>query len=350
MPEPPSAAIDIGVLALPRDQGTATAIHGYIAALLEWSALMGEGWLDICISEISVAALLSHERYPLPESLRQMLSASAVSEYDANTVSRMATRLIEMAPSLESRFAVRNALLDEPSLSPDPGKAGTESCLRPELERCLALLAIVRFARNGNGRNGPSLILRSAPAKAIECSCLVYEIEHSLDKPPALPEPPERFCGSVPVCDSFGGLLGRIDETEMLANATDDAALLLAVRIAVYKYDLESNGQAKWPSPTPLRIGPHFRQSCQRCCHDKGPAMPNKIMRVLVETARRQKLNTVHALRTDVKGSSPQRTRGQDKAWRRDIDRKIHLHYWECAQGVHELASVSFHDDFSIPE
>ena len=37
-------------------------------------------------------------------------------------------------------------------------------------------------------------------------------------------------------------------------------------------------------------------------------------------------------------------------AMRRDIDRKIHLHYWECAQGVHELASVSFHDDFSIPE
>jgi hypothetical protein len=42
--------------------------------------------------------------------------------------------------------------------------------------------------------------------------------------------------------------------------------------------------------------------------------------------------------------------RGRDKAQRRDIDYEFHLHYWECANGTIELASVVHHNDFSIPE
>jgi hypothetical protein len=42
--------------------------------------------------------------------------------------------------------------------------------------------------------------------------------------------------------------------------------------------------------------------------------------------------------------------RGSDKAQRRDIDYEFHLHYWEIANDVIELASVVHHNDFSIPE
>jgi hypothetical protein len=49
-------------------------------------------------------------------------------------------------------------------------------------------------------------------------------------------------------------------------------------------------------------------------------------------------------------GNEPQQKRGQDKAWRRDIDYEYHLHYWECDDGSVEFASVVTHNDFSIPE
>jgi hypothetical protein len=41
--------------------------------------------------------------------------------------------------------------------------------------------------------------------------------------------------------------------------------------------------------------------------------------------------------------------RDQDKAWRRDIDSKYRLHYWECADGTIEFASVGAHNMFVIP-
>jgi hypothetical protein len=63
-----------------------------------------------------------------------------------------------------------------------------------------------------------------------------------------------------------------------------------------------------------------------------------------------QNMAAVHGLRTGMGGDDPQRTRGKDKAQRRDIDYEFHLHYWECANGTIELASVVHHNDFSIPE
>lgn len=57
----------------------------------------------------------------------------------------------------------------------------------------------------------------------------------------------------------------------------------------------------------------------------------------------------VHALRTGTGGGDPPRMRGDDKAQRRDIDREFHLHYWDCDDETIELASVVYHNDFSIP-
>jgi hypothetical protein len=47
--------------------------------------------------------------------------------------------------------------------------------------------------------------------------------------------------------------------------------------------------------------------------------------------------------------NEPQLTRGGDTAWRRDIDRDLHLHYWELEAGGVELASVVDHNNFYIP-
>ena len=96
-------------------------------------------------------------------------------------------------------------------------------------------------------------------------------------------------------------------------------------------------------------IGSKFRELCQRACADQGGSVPRKILRSIMETITARNLVAVHALRTGRGGNDPQRSRGSDKAQRRDIDRDFHLHYWECADRSVELASVVHHNEFSIP-
>jgi hypothetical protein len=67
------------------------------------------------------------------------------------------------------------------------------------------------------------------------------------------------------------------------------------------------------------------------------------------ETVDQINLAATHALRRGPGGEEPQITREADTAWRRDIDRELHLHYWERADGSVELAAVVPHNVFDIP-
>lgn len=74
-----------------------------------------------------------------------------------------------------------------------------------------------------------------------------------------------------------------------------------------------------------------------------------KLFRAISETLFDEALADVHSIRVDSGGGSPQVRRGEDKAWRRDIDDEYHLHYWETEFGI-EFACVVVHNDMSIPK
>ncbi|HCF1401505.1 TPA: hypothetical protein NH837_005773, partial [Pseudomonas aeruginosa] len=164
-----------------------------------------------------------------------------------------------------------------------------------------------------------------------------------------LPCPPEFFEGDVLVCDDFRGLIDCLDESAILVGASDDLGIELAVRIALFKNEIAQGDSPDWGGVIVPAIGARFRELCQQVCADQGDSVPPKILRSIVETIKGHNLPAVHALRTGPGGNDPQRMRGSDKAQRRDIDREFHLHYWECADGTVELASVVYHNDFSIP-
>ena len=138
----------------------------------------------------------------------------------------------------------------------------------------------------------------------------------------------------------------------LLAGATDDRGIEFAIRVALFKKLVEGDGHPDWDEVTVPPVGGEFRESCQRICAAQGGAVPPKILRSVVHTLLGEDLQSAHALRLGERGSNPQRTRAADraKAWRRDIDKWLHLHYWERPDGTVELASVVYHDDFSIPE
>ncbi len=349
MDSQPSVTIDAGVLAVPHSTCTIDDAFQYVDTLLDWNTLLDEPWVAIYMSERASEALFEDGLYPLREQLREFFATHGIVEYDVNTVARIANQLLTITPSFETYYRFKDVLSENFATNPDVIKLTTHDGLQSDLARCITLIAVLR-KHCLQPLGGHSLILREAPKQVIQVKAQIHDIEHKRDDIPALPCPPEFFEGDVLVCDDFRGLINCLNESSILIGASDILGIELSFRIALFKQAIALGEEPDWGTTSIPRIGPKFRETCQHCCTDQNDSLPPKILRSIVETYRGQDLPAVHALRTGSGGQDPQRTRGSDKAQRRDIDREFHLHYWDCADGTIELASVVYHNDFSIPE
>src|SRR5258708_1185251 len=122
--------------------------------------------------------------------------------------------------------------------------------------------------------------------------------------------------------------------------------------MAVYKSRLDRGLDPDWDDAPAIRFGSRFVENAEQVCQANPDDLVPKLLRSIVETVEKLKMPAVHALRENPGGGAPQRERSADgaTAWRRDIDYEHHLHYWQCPDGVPELASMGPHNDFSIPE
>lgn len=344
-----SVTIDAGVLAVPHVNCTEDEAFRYVDRLLDWSKLLDESWIAIYMSERASESLFTDGLYPLRDQLRELFSAHDIVEYDVNTVARIANQLLAITPSFETYYRIKDVLSEQMETDPDVIRLTTHHDLQSDLARCITLIAVLR-KHCSQPLGGHSLILRETPKQVIQVRAHIHELEHSRDDIPALPCPPEFFEGDMLVCDDFRGLIDCLDESDILVGASENFGIELAIRIALFKNQISQGDSPDWSGVVVPAIGSKFRELCQQVCADQGSSVPAKILRSIVETVKRQNLPAVHVLRTGQGGNDPQRMRGSDKAQRRDIDREFHLHYWECADGTVELASVVYHNDFSIPE
>lgn len=344
----PSVTIDAGVLAVPPVDCSHDDAFQYVDTLLDWSKLLDEPWVAIYMSERASEILIDEELFPLRNHLREFFNRHGIVEYSPNDVATIVEKLLSLTPSFETYYRVKDLLSEHLETDPDVIRLSTHEGLQSDLARCITLIAVLR-KHCSQPLGGHSFILREAPKQVIKVRAHIHELEHSRDDIPALPCPPEFFEGDVLVCDDFRGLIDCLDESAILVGASDDLGIELAVRIALFKNAIEQGDSPDWGGVIVPAIGSKFRELCQQVCTNQGDSIPPKILRSIVETIKGHNLPAVHALRTGPGGNDPQRMRGSDKAQRRDIDREFHLHYWECAGEKIELASVVYHNDFSIP-
>ena len=345
----PCVTIDAGVLAAPHLTSNASDVYQYVETLLNWKLLLDEPWVAINMSEKAPVVLEKDGLYPVRDQLKKLFNAHGIVEYDVNTVARITDQLLRITPSFETYYRVKDVLPEQLETDPDVIRLITYNGLQSDLARCILLIAILR-KHCSQPPGGHSLILREAPRQVIQVRAQVQIIEHERDDIPTLPSPPEFFEGDVLACDNFQGLVECLDEAAILVGTSDNPGVELAIRIALFKDSIVQGDAPNWSSVMNLHIGAKFRDSCQQCCADRSNALPPKILRSIVETTRGRNLPSVHALRTGPGANASQRMRGTDKAQRRDIDQEFHLHYWDCTDGAIELASVVYHNDFSIPE
>ena len=348
-PDMPSVTIDAGVVAVPQPSCTDDEAYEYVRTLLDWSKLLDEPWIAIYMSERASEALIKDGLFPLRDQLRELFQTHGIIEYGVKDVATIVDRLLKITPFFETYYHLKDVLTDHLETEPDILKLTTFDGLQTDLARCVVLIAILR-KHCLQPLGGHSLILQKAPKKVIKVKAQVHCLEHERNDIPDLPSPPQIFEGDVLVCDDFRGLIECLDESAVLIGASDNLGIELAIRIAVFKNALIQGEEPDWGTILVPEIGTEFRETCQQCCTGKADFLPLKILRSIVETVRCDNMRAVHALRTGPGGNDPQLMRGDDKAWRRDIDNEFHLHYWECSDRIIELASVVYHNNFSIPK
>ncbi len=343
-----SLTIDVGVLAAPNAEKE--LVHQYVETLLEWKRLLDEPLVDIYMSEFAAEVLVEDGFYPLRPVLESLFKKCGIIEYDVNTIARLAESFLLLKHSFEETFKLSDVLATEVTMEPDLLSTVTSKNMASELARCIILTVILKkYCRHPV--NDHMLIIKDSirGASLVNAKALIHDLEHHRDDIESIPEPPAYLKGSVLVCDTFHALIKNLDEKVIWREADNDRKMSLVISIALYKLCLERGLEPQIENFRAFRFGNCFFASAKTCSQTNPDSLVGRIIRAIVETIDNTNLVDTHALRMGKGGNEPQHKRGQDKAWRRDIDYEYHLHYWECNDGSVEFASVVTHNDFSIP-
>jgi hypothetical protein len=340
--------ITAGAIALPQAASTSDDVHKYVKTLLKWSEFLKEPCISISMSEKASEVLVTENLYPMIDDLENFFKSHQILEYDANTVAAIVNNLIKKALSFEVCYKLKDVLTD--SLVTNPDIIGLTTCkgLKSDMARCVMLIAILR-EHCVMPPGGHVLILQEAPAeKLINISAQILEIEHERDDLHALPRHPKFFNGHVLVCDDFQGLIKCLNEATILRDATDLRSVEFAIKIALFKYQLDAGSELDWKHVLLPSINEEFVNTCMKWCEGRR-SLPTKILKAITEVILGINMSVGHPLKSGKSGSSPPLKRGNDSAQRRKITDYFRLHYWDCEDGSIELGSIVTHNDYSIP-
>jgi hypothetical protein len=346
-----SITIDASTFAPPFSNPTADGVYLFVERLLGWREILDRGSARVLTSRSTPEVLIRCELYPLRPHISKLLAQTGVVEYDANTIAAVVETLLNRSTTLEDAFLVTDVLASELSFSPDAFKNYSPALLREECQKCALLIAILRTHANDPCLDNHAIAVRARRGdRVIRVTAILDIVDHKRTDLGSLPLSPASFKGSIVVCDSFPDYLQTVEETSLWQNATGNQDLDLAIRIALLKDRRHRGVGADWNGLPRFAIGGHFFASVVSCGSLSGSGLAQRTLRAVVETIEHLNPAATHHLRTGAGGGNPQRMRGADGAWRRDIDYEYHLHYWECSGGFVELASIVVHNDLTIPE
>jgi hypothetical protein len=344
-----SVTIDADLLAPPTHAATPEAVRAYVDRLVDWSTVASSGQATICVSGRLSDLLSQLDLYPVRPLLRELFASTNIVEFDPNTVATIVDKMLSRAPLIEDLLQVSDLLLSDINCIPDIFRDHYPPELRAESERCAAIISIAsRYATNPAVKGHALAIKAVIGLEPVNIRMLVDYLENTRSDLNVVPLTPNDCNGLLLACNTFRNYLTGFPVAELLQGVNSQADLEQVVSLALLRVRFENNLPSSENNLRKYRLGRHFLESCQLRGVLTQPALGERSLRAIVETLERQSLQSTHHIRTDEGPNSAQLKRGSDCAWRRDIDREYHLHYWECANDVVELASIVAHNDYSI--
>ncbi len=345
----PSVTVDASVLAISPNLYTRDDIYNLLDSLLDWSQLLDKSWIKVYLHREVSKFLVENGFYPLRNVLNEIFRSQGIIEFSVNDICRLTDHLLSITPSFEEHYKIEDIYYENFSSDSEILQQLRSSIIQSNLIRSIGLIAILRKYCPSIFVNH-SVVFWKAPNQEINVRLQIHDIEHYRTDIPELPKPPDYLESNVVACRDFRGLIKQINPSLILINAQNDEEVNLAIQIALNQESINNDEEPNWGGLTNLKIGWKFHDSVRDCLRDQAESLAQKVLRAIVETVRFTNMSAVHRIRVAKAGGSPNLMRNSDKAQRRDIDYEFHLHYWEGENGAIELASVVYHNDFSIPK
>jgi hypothetical protein len=316
----------------PDPDATADEVVAYVESMLRWLHFHRQKQGEVVTSCATAESLVRDGCYPVRPALQQLLSAKQIVEFDANTIARVVETALQLNPSFESCVGIREVLCEEVSIEPEFRDARFPNT-SDDLERCI----ICALLRPGE-IDGIALPVPLLSAE-IRASAVVHIVEGS-----EVMVLPQAISGSSHGCASPDDAIRVADEVAQFVSAASDEALHSAIELAIAKHFADQSQSAGYRT---FAIGRDFRATLNLA---KTDGARRRVIRAIIESILKTSLNATHHLRENAGATSPQQQRGRDKAWRRDVDHDLHLHYWECVNGHVEIANLVQHNEFGITD
>ena len=328
--------LDPYLLALPRPTQTRDELEHYLDALLHWQSLLGQQGLRFLKSDRADAVLYQDATSPTWNHVSaaiQECGALHIQERDVIDVVEQFLRssaTVEAVLELEV-FAVESVQVDPPSLlGGRPDHFVTHLC-------DLLMLAGLQQLSDHPATSQHLATKTSKPPTGV----MNFD-GHALWRRAGRGEQDKAIHGSLRLSATASELESQLDPVEFWQEGNFDGALSLYLRVSQTDSYPSSSRRAQ-----AFRFASGFKDSLNHCDFSRDPPKIKRLLRALAETIMGLRMKDVHDLRTGSGGNCPQRRRGRDLAWRRDIDREYHLHYWSGTQGF-EFVQVGVHNDDNI--
>ena len=325
-----------------------SVFHAYVENLIAWTELKHADWIKVYISKNASYSLAESNAYPPHDALRQAIEILGVTHIQVQDIVSLINGFLLKSQIIEDELGIDELLFDDYNIELSINLQIRQAPFPYHFQLLTVLLSLHNhFISDVNNQ----VLITSQDCEHIGLSWIRASVTDLLTtSSKVIPDDihqPLPVSVQFYVCRCLHSLHASLDPCNIWANAGCEYALKKAIELFLYQSQHRQGPYISPVSHNSFSIGSHFVQSCMEIGFFSDTGKIRILLRSCSETILGTNCRATHWIRTSRGGNSPQLKRGDDNAWRRDIDHAYHLHYWSTPNGP-ELANVVKHDDLTI--
>ena len=325
------------------DEG-ALAFENYVDNITSWRELRSISWAGAYISEKTAEILCSTNSYPFWGNIDTAIRKFNIQYLQTKDIIIVINSLLQKAPHIEKQIRIKEILTKDVKSKPSKHLKGRPVPFQEHHDRLLLMMCLACRFENKKEENQifitPKLAKDSLQIRIVGIIC-----DFEFYREPRKVKTPCTLRGRFHACINQEALHLSMNPVAIWTKAKTRQEYTELFEIYLRQF---SHKLGMPISETNWLFGTHFFETANNLGFLDDKKKTKKLLRACAKTVLQQNLGETHHLREGVGSETPQRKRNGDAAWRRDIDRTYHLHYWEIANGL-EFASVVIHNDMGIP-
>lgn len=315
------------------------SIADIVETLLFLAADIRASSLTLLVSDKLFDHLSSENLFPLREAYEAVLQSESIYHVSGADLAKIALSMLQRAEVMEE--VVADFDLADCSCGSDLRLESVCAC-HPAIDTATEGTLHTHGALSAVDSDRPALFLASPRRSPVR-------IETRLHYRSILTGQDELFENVsqhtfLSVAPSINESLSRIDAVRLVQ---DHGLRPEIIRVAIEATARQFNSTEAVPA---WSLGPKFSSQLAAMGVLTNEGLLRRGLRACAEILLGAAKADCHWLRTDPGPGSPQIKRSGAAAWRQDVDREVHIHFWVFEDGEIQLASFAGHNYMQIPD